>query len=263
MAADRTTATFGMPTFQFYDMYGTYVAQTTASAIDYENGTWAKGWTNCLAGLPTGNYSIDLMNATSDGVGERVGTANVHLYGASSANYIDDHQYFVAQQYRDILNREPDPVGLNTWTGQITQCSNATFREPNETYALCIVRKRVDVSLGIWGSPEFLQLHPEAVNPSGSPAYNNSEFARLSHVFYLRRNPTQAEQDFWMAHLIETNSYHDVVKGFINSDEYRVRFEPSPPPTCNPSLEELNSCQQQGGSWDYGCCWCNLGGPMC
>lgn len=262
MGANRVTSTYGMPTFQFYDPYGTFVAQTTATAIDTENGLWAKGWTNCLAGLPAGNYRIDLINATSDGVGECVSMANVYLYGASSANYIDDHQFFVAQQYRDFLNREPDSGGLNYWTGQITQCSNVSFREPNETYAQCVVRKRRDVSFAFWSSIEFQQLHPEVVNPSGSPPFNNSQFARLSHVIYLRREPTQAEQDFWTGHLDATNNYGPIIKSFINSDEYRLRFEPPPPPVCDPTWEELNSCQQQGGWWDYAGCWCNYGGPM-
>jgi hypothetical protein len=260
MGANRVTSAYGMPTFQFYDMYGTYVAQTPASNIDYENGVWAKGWSNCLAGLPAGNYSIDLINATSDGVGERVGSANVHLYGAESANYIDDNQYFVAQQYRDFLNREPDSGGLGFWTGQITQCSNVSYRAQNETYAQCVVRKRIDVSLAFWGSQEFLQTHPSVVNSSGSPAYNSSEFVRLCHVIYLQRNPAQAEQDFWMAHLSETNNYNDVVKGFLNSDEYRMRFEPPPSPVCDPSWSEISDCEQQTGRWDYDICQCRYGG---
>jgi hypothetical protein len=261
MAADRVTADYGMPTFQFYDTYGTYVAQTTATSIDTENGFWAKGWTYCLAGLPAGTYSIDLINATSDGAGERVNTSMVYLYGASSGNYIDDNQYFVAQQYRDFLNREPEPAGLSFWLNQIAQCSNVTYREPNESYAQCVVRKRVEVSRGIWYSDEFLQYHAGLRNPAGtSPDFNNSEFVRLCYVLYLRRDPTQAEQDFWTAPLNETNDYNNVIRGFINSDEYRLRFEPPPLPTCDPSWEEINSCQQSNGWWDYVSCQCNYGG---
>lgn len=256
MGANRVSANYGMPTFQFYDAYGTYVAQTTATAIDAENGIWAKGWSHCLAGLPAGTYSVDLINATWDGAGERVSSAHVYLYGASSANYIDDHRYFVAQQYRDLLGREPDTGGLDAWTAHITQCGNATSRQPGETYARCIVRKRVDVALGFWGSQEFFGLHPGVVNSSGTSAYNNSEFVRLCHVLYLQRNPTQAEQDFWFGHLSVENDYADVIKAFINSDEYRDRFQPPPTPICDPSWNEINSCQQQGGSWDYGGCWC-------
>jgi hypothetical protein len=263
MAADRATTTYGMPVFQFYDPYGTLMAQTTATSVDTEEGLWAKGWTHCLAGLPTGNYSIDLINATWDGVGQRIATASVHLYGADSTNYIDNNQYFVAQQYRDFLNREPDTPGLNFWTNEITQCGNASFREPNETYAQCVVRKRVDVARAFWYATEFLDYHPGLRNPPGtSPDFVNSEFVRLSHVLYLRRDPTQEEQDFWLSHLVGTNDYNAVIKGFLNLSEYRMRFEPPPPTYCDPTWEEVNSCQQQGGFWDYAGCWCNWGGGV-
>jgi hypothetical protein len=260
MAADRVTPSYGMPTFQFYDMYGTYVAQTQATSIDTEDGTWAKGWTNCLTGLPTGNYTVQLINATADGTGERVGLASTYLYGAQSENYIDDNQFFVSQQYYDLLNRGPDAGGLSGWTNEITQCSNVSFRQPYETYAQCVIRRRVDVSLGFWGSQEFLQLHPEVINSSGSTTYDHSQFVRLCHVFYLRREPTQAEQDFWMAHLWGTEDYGGVIKGFINSDEYRLRFEPPPPEPCNPPWWEVGNCQQQPGYWDYNDCRCYYAG---
>jgi hypothetical protein len=252
------TTTYGMPTFQFYDPYGTFAAQTTATSIDTDNGLWAKGQSTCLTGLPAGTYTVDLINGTANGVGEKVGSGVVYLYGASSANPIDDNQFFVAQQYRDFLNREPDQSGLNFWTSQVNQCSSFNYRQPGETYADCAVRERVNVSLAFWASQEFLQLHPGVINPSGSPAYNNSEFVRLCHVIYLQRDPTQADQDFWTGDLVETNNdYGHVIKGFINSDEYRLRFEPPPPPPCQPSQEDLSSCTRLGGSWDYSSCTCN------
>lgn len=260
MAADRVTSDYGMPTFQFYDMYGTYVAQSTATSIDTENGVWAKGWTYCLAGLPSGTYTINLINATADGTGERVSSAFVYLYGAESANLIDDNGYFVAQQYRDLLNREPDSIGYSNTLNDISQCSNVSYREPNETYAQCVARKRVDVSRNFWYGDEFSQYHPGLRNPPGtSPDFNNSEFVRLCYVLYLRRDPTQAEMDFWLAPLNETNDYSNVIRGFINSDEYRLRFEPPPPPICNPSADELNFCYQQAGTWDYNSCSCHPG----
>src|SRR3989440_2010304 len=141
------TTTYGMPTLQFYDPYGTFAAQTAATTIDTENGIWAKGQSASLTGLPAGTYTVDLINGTANGVGEKVGSGVVYLYGASSANPIDDNQFFVAQQYRDFLNREPDQSGLNFWTSQVNQCSNFNYRQPGETYADCVVRERVNVSL--------------------------------------------------------------------------------------------------------------------
>ncbi len=42
----------------------------------------------------------------------------------SSANPIDDPHFFITQQYRDLLNREPDPDGLNYWAGHLRPCPN-------------------------------------------------------------------------------------------------------------------------------------------
>jgi hypothetical protein len=259
MGGASVNATYGMPTFQFYNMYGTFVAQTTATSIDTGIGEWAKGWTNCLAGLPAGTYSIDLINATADGTGERLSTAVVYLYGAESANPIDDNDYFVSQQYRDLLNRESDAEGFSTWSGLLSQCTDVAYREPNETYAQCVVRKRIYVSRGFWYSNEFLALHPGLQNPPGSASdFNNSEFIRLCYVLYLRRDPTQADMDFWVAPLSETNDYDSVIKWMITSNEYRRRFQP-PTFGCNPTSTALARCGQLNGWWDYDTCKCNYG----
>ena len=42
--------------------------------------------------------------------------------GPLPANKIDDPQFFVAQHYRDFLNREPDASGLAFWVNEITSC---------------------------------------------------------------------------------------------------------------------------------------------
>jgi hypothetical protein len=63
-------------------------------------------------------------------------------------NPIDDPQVFVRQQYRDFLNREPDPGGLAYWTDQITPCGSD---------ALCVHNRRIDVSAAFFHSLEFQQ----------------------------------------------------------------------------------------------------------
>jgi hypothetical protein len=59
---------------------------------------------------------------------------------------IDGAQFFVRQHYRDFLNREPDPAGLNFWTNEITSCG---------TDAQCIEIKRINVSAAFFLSIEF------------------------------------------------------------------------------------------------------------
>jgi Tol biopolymer transport system component len=63
-------------------------------------------------------------------------------------NPLDDAQFFVRQQYRDFLNREPDPDGLAFWTSEINSCG---------TDAQCLEAKRVNVSAAYFLSIEFQQ----------------------------------------------------------------------------------------------------------
>jgi len=83
---------------------------------------------------------------------------------------IDDAQFFVRQHYRDFLNRDPDPDGLNFWTNEITSCG---------TDAQCIEIKRINVSAAFFLSIEFQQtgylayrFYNAALNrPNGLPRY--------------------------------------------------------------------------------------------
>ncbi len=138
-----------------------------------------------------------------------------------------------------------------------TQCSSPSYRQANETYASCVIRQRVNVAHGFWFSGEFFQRHP-AVQSAGS--INNAEFTRLCHALYLQREPNEADQSFWKTHLDGSGDYDSVLKAFIYMAEYRLRFEPPPTPICDPSWGEIDCCQQQGGSWDYGGCRCTPGG---
>jgi len=62
------------------------------------------------------------------------------------ANKIDDPQFFVAQHYRDFLNREPDAEGLAYWVNDIESCG---------IDAHCIEVKRINVSAAFFLSIEF------------------------------------------------------------------------------------------------------------
>jgi CSLREA domain-containing protein len=66
----------------------------------------------------------------------------------SSGNPSDDDEKFVAQHYRDFLNRDPDAPGLGFWKGQLASCgSDAQCREV----------KRINVSAAFFLSIEFQQ----------------------------------------------------------------------------------------------------------
>ncbi|HYY96905.1 MAG TPA: FG-GAP-like repeat-containing protein, partial [Pyrinomonadaceae bacterium] len=66
--------------------------------------------------------------------------------GASATtNPADDASFFVRQHYRDFLNRDPDPSGLQFWTQNITSCGDAN----------CVAVKRVNTSAAFFLSIEF------------------------------------------------------------------------------------------------------------
>jgi hypothetical protein len=177
---------------------------------------------------------MQIMNATADGTGQLVGTSVVYLYGGQVQNAIDDTSFFVRQQYRDFLNRDPDGAWVG-WTDHIAQCGSD---------AACIDQKRVEVSLGFWYSEEFLNGHPGLRNAPGVlPDFNNAEFLRLCYVLYLQRNPDELPDSNWdgynskLAQLNSTNDYYGMARSFITSYEYRMRFAPPlvlPPPDPEP-----------------------------
>jgi hypothetical protein len=63
-------------------------------------------------------------------------------------NPIDNARNFARQHYLDFLNREPDQLGWDYWTSQITQCG---------ADAICIRKKRVDVSNAFFFELEYQQ----------------------------------------------------------------------------------------------------------
>jgi hypothetical protein len=69
------------------------------------------------------------------------------LFGDGSiTNAIDDATFFVSQNYRDFLSREPDASGLAFWTSEINSCG---------TNAACLDFKRQNVSAAFFLSIEF------------------------------------------------------------------------------------------------------------
>jgi len=96
------------------------------------------------AAAPPGEYSVRLQNGAGE-VAFVAGGLTIDLpAGVTTGNPIDDATFFVAQHYRDFLNREPDAAGLAFWTNQMTNCGNADL-------LVC----RINVSAAFFQSIEF------------------------------------------------------------------------------------------------------------
>jgi uncharacterized delta-60 repeat protein len=106
---------------------------------------WSPAWTpdGRITFIRDGLYVMNADGSNQTRLSEDAG--DVH-WGSSDSNAIDDSGFFVRQQYLDFLNREPDPDGLNFWTGEIFGCAS----DPQ-----CIEVKRINDSASFFLSIEF------------------------------------------------------------------------------------------------------------
>lgn len=245
-------ATYGMPKVQFYNVYGTLMAETYATQVS-PDGMWLKGSSSCMANLPVGNYKAKIYNASANGAGQWIGNSELYLYGGWLQNAIDDRSFFVRQQYLDFFQREPDDSGWTGWTNYIEQCGNDSA---------CANSRRIETAKGFMEAWEFRNRVGGAFNPPyagpGDTAYNR-EYVRQCYLIFLQREPGAGEQGGWLNYLFSTGDYNGVIGGFINSGEYRTRFVPPViEPTCDPNNFQVMECEQSGygNYWDWVSCTC-------
>jgi len=131
-----------------------------------------------------------------------------------SSNPIDDTRFFVRQQYFDFLQRVPDALWEN-WISFINVCGGD---------AQCLNSRRISMTRGVIESLEFKQSHPMLLNNSpGTEAYNE-EYVRQLYLCLLQRQPDGGYYA-WLNVINSNGDYDGLVGGFINSGEYRARFQ--------------------------------------
>jgi hypothetical protein len=79
-----------------------------------------------------GNRTDAVFTATADAI--------------PTANAIDSTEYFIRQQYLDLLGREPDQGGFDYWSGQLNACG---------ANAACLRTRRLDVAAAFFTENEF------------------------------------------------------------------------------------------------------------
>jgi hypothetical protein len=92
------------------------------------------------------NYSFSPANRSFSLVGSRTEAGFTGNSTGDASNPLEVAEYFVRQQYLDLLGREPDEGGFNYWSDQINQCGNDT---------LCNNARRRDVAAAFFIEQEF------------------------------------------------------------------------------------------------------------
>jgi len=158
------SATVGYATSDSSGSSGCNVSNGSASSrCDYSTAigmvTFAGGETSKIISIPivddsyaegTESFSISLTNPAGSSLGPPT-TATITINDNDSTNGINpigQSTFFVRQHYLDFLNREPDALGLEFWTDQVTSCV---------ADAACIELRRVNVSAAFFLSIEFQQ----------------------------------------------------------------------------------------------------------
>jgi len=115
------------------------------------------------------NYTFNPFNRSFSQVGNQTEAQFTGTPTSDNLNPLDTAEYFVRQQYVDVLGREPDEAGFNFWSDQFLVCRND---------ADCIRSRRIAVAAEFFVHQEFQQ--------SGAFIYNFYEAA-------LSRWPAYAE----------------------------------------------------------------------
>jgi hypothetical protein len=155
----------------------------------------------------------------------------------TSPNPIDDATFFVQQQYRDFLYRDPSGAELANDVAPLNSCLLAG------DFA-CYNTERVHMSRRMWDKTEFRQQSRTFGLPltQGFEHYSDDDFVELEYLIYLQRASSDPPDDyrrlgfyFWLGSLDNcvTNSgsyqasdqcYNDSINAFLHSTEYRSRF---------------------------------------
>jgi hypothetical protein len=92
------------------------------------------------------NYNFSPTNRSFSQLGNHTDAAFTGESLGDNANPLDTAEYFVRQQYLDILGREPDEGGFNYWSNEINLCGNDS---------VCTDRRRREIAAAFFIEEEF------------------------------------------------------------------------------------------------------------
>src|SRR6266571_9208891 len=102
------------------------------------------------------NYTFSPAQRSFSLVGDNTDAAFTGSSIGDNANPLDTPEYFVRQQYVDILGREPDEGGFNYWSNQILACLSVPPASAGGSEE-CLRTQRVNVAAAFFIENEFKQ----------------------------------------------------------------------------------------------------------
>ncbi|MDX6614264.1 MAG: hypothetical protein QOD75_3450, partial [Blastocatellia bacterium] len=93
------------------------------------------------------NYHFNPFNRAFTQLGNQTDAAFAASFTGDNANPLDTPEYFVRQQYVDLLGREPDEGGFNYWSDRLLECGDAD----------CMNQRRSDIAAAFFIEQEFQQ----------------------------------------------------------------------------------------------------------
>lgn len=117
-----------------------YDGSTTRIVTSKFNGTFGfVGAPNAFYVLTPllANYTFSPTSRSFFLSGSASGLNFTGTLGTLTASPLDTPEFFVRQQYLDLLLREPDEEGLSFWTGALKACSTQACRFAERHHVLC------------------------------------------------------------------------------------------------------------------------------
>ena len=166
------------------------------------------------------NYNFNPFNRSFSQVGNKTEAAFAGTSLGDNANPLDTPEYFVRQQYVDVLGREPDEGGFNYWSDKILACGEDTQ---------CVNSERRDVAAAFFISDEYQASGSYVYDVySGSlgrrPAFGefSTDRAQVVGGATLDTEKTVFAQDFVQRAEFVTKYQNATAEGFVDADSERA-----------------------------------------
>jgi hypothetical protein len=121
------------------------------------------------------NYSFNPFNRSFSQLGEETEAVFGGAFTGDSANPLDTAEYFVRQQYVDLLGREPEEAGFNYWGDRILACQGE---------ARCVSGQRTSVAAAF-----FIELEAQQTGAYIYDVYQGTLGRRPAFAEYTSDRP--------------------------------------------------------------------------